>query len=72
MNLFIFYLANDGVVWSELGVTVGDEVEIDEGVESGVEELDEVVDDEVDAVGAESFVVELDRDLVGAGAIVSW
>lgn len=46
MNLFLFfffYLANDGGVISEPGVTVRDEFEIDDGDESGVEELNEMV-----------------------------
>ena len=63
-------LASDGMVWPNLGVAVGDELEINGGAESFiVEECNEIVDDEIGAIRAQRLVVEIERDfsLFGIG-----
>lgn len=55
-------LAGDGSV-SDPGVAVRDESEVDNGDEAVLEDVGEVIDDEAGAVGAESLIVEGQRDL---------
>lgn len=52
-------LASDGVVGSELSVAVGDEIQVNGGDESCVEELDQMFNDEIIAIGTKSFVVQI-------------
>lgn len=56
-------LASDGGVGSNLGVAVGDEVEIDGGDKSAVNELIQIIDDEIGAIRTERLIVEIERDL---------
>lgn len=58
-------LAKDGSIGAYFSVAVGDELEISDGNEISIEELVEIVDDEIRAVGAERFVVYLEADFVG-------
>lgn len=60
-------LARDGVVSSDLGVSIRDELEINDGGKSVVEDLAETVHDEIGAVGAKSLVVQNHRNLLTIG-----
>lgn len=51
------YLANKSIVFSELGITPWNELEIDDGDKVEVEELNEAIDDEIGTVRAQAFIV---------------
>lgn len=50
-------LANDGVVVSNPGIAVREEIDIDDGDQPVVEDLHEVVGDEIGAVRTQSLVI---------------
>lgn len=53
------YLAIKGGVASELGITPGNEVEVNDGDKVVFEDFGKVIDDEVGAVRAQAFIVQL-------------
>lgn len=57
-------LASDGVVDPDAGIAVRDELEIEDGDEAVVEDLNEMVDDEVGAIRTQGLVVEHQLHLV--------